>query len=261
MSDDAKRPLLVLLAHPDDEFAVFPWLRAAARSGREIHCIWLTDGGVGGQDIERRNRESMRILRRLGVDIANMHFVGASWNVPDGGLYLRLDDVVPRLVEEFGHLAPTAEWLIPAWEGGHHDHDAAHLAGLAMAAAGTSEVRQYSLYHGDGLSGPWFRVLSPLLANGRQDVINTTLLERFGHACRCLGYSSQWRTFLGLLPFYLIRMLREDAFVLQPVDPARTAVRPHDGCLLYERRGGPTWQEFAAHTQQYRTPKTGSGRP
>jgi LmbE family N-acetylglucosaminyl deacetylase len=256
MSDDAKRPLLALFAHPDDEFAVFPWLQAAAHSGRDIHCIWLTDGGFGGQDIQRRNRESMRVLRRLGVDTAGMHFVGASWNVPDGGLHLSLDDVVPRLVAKFGYLAPTAELLIPAWEGGHQDHDAAHLGGLALAAAGT-KLRQYSLYHGNGLSGPWFRVLSPLQANGRLDVIKTTFLERLGHARRCLAYASQWRSFLGLLPFYLLRMLRADAFALQPVDPARTAVRPHEGFLLYERRGGPTWHEFAARTQKYRLATNG----
>lgn len=251
MSDKAKPPVLALFAHPDDEFAVFPWLQAAARDGRKTYCVWLTDGGAGGQDILRRNRESIRVLDRLGLDVTDMHFVGAEWNVPDGGLYLRLDDVVPRLVERFGHFALMAELLIPAWEGGHHDHDAAHLAGLALAAPGR-EIRQYSLYQGNKLSGPWFRVLSPLPENGPQDVISTTLWERLGHAVRCLRYSSQWRSFLGLLPFYLLRMLRTDAFVLQPVDPARTVVRPHDGLLLYERRGGPTWQEFAAHTRKYR---------
>ena len=254
MPDDSNRPLLALFAHADDEFAVFPWLQAAASGGRAVHCIWLTDGGFNGQDIQRRAHESINVLQGLGVEASGMHFVGAEWNIPDGELHRRLDDVVPRLLQEFGHLTGAADLLIPAWEGGHHDHDAAHLAGLALAAAGTVSVRQYSLYHGSGLRGPWFRVLSPLAANGRQEVIKTTLWERLGYATRCLGYSSQWRSFLGLLPFYLVRMLRKDAFVLQPVDVARTAAKPHDGLLLYERRGGPAWQDFAVYTRQYRMP-------
>lgn len=246
-----KRPLLALFPHPDDECAVFPWLQAAVRDGRDIHCIWVTDGGFGGQDIERRNRESVGVLSRLGLEITAMHFVGACWNIGDGELYRRLDEVVPRLLEKFGRLAETAELVIPAWEGGHQDHDAAHLAGLALASD-TTHVRQYSLYQGQGLRGPWFKVLTPLPENGRQDWIETTLLERIGHACRCLSYRSQWRSFVGLLPFYLLRMLRRDAFVLQPVDPGRTADRPHQGLLLYERRGGPSWQDFAMRTLRYR---------
>ena len=257
MPDDAKRRLLAVFPHPDDEFAVFPWLRAAARGGREIHCIWLTDGGFGGQDIERRNEESRRVLQNLGLDPAHMHFVGAQWNVPDGQLHLKLDQVVPMLLEQFGELAATAELLIPAWEGGHHDHDAAHLVGLALASArgevGAGVLRQYPIYNGEGLRGPLFRMLSPLAANGRQEVISTTLGERFGHALRCTSYGSQWRSLVGLLPMYLLRMLRADAFVLQPVDASRTATRPHQGLLLYERRGGPTWAEFAACTGHYRS--------
>lgn len=246
------RPLLALFAHPDDEFAVFPWIRAAVDEGRPVHCLWLTDGGYNGQDIERRNGESARILSRLGVPRAHMHFVGAEWKVPDGELHAELDAVVARLLARFGGLARGAELLVPAWEGGHQDHDATHLAGLALAGAGLADARQYSLYHGKGLKGPWFRVLSPLAENGPIEIIPTSLSQRLGHAIRCLGYPSQWKSFAGLLPFYVLRMLRRDAFALQRIDPSRVAGRPHAGALLYERRGGPAWPEFAARTQALR---------
>lgn len=244
-------PLLLLLAHPDDEFAAFPLVAASAGN---VHVAWLTDGGWGGQCVERRRRESIETLARMGVLHERMHFLGHEWTIPDGALYLRLDDVVPRLVAHFDRLIRNGRLAMPAWEGGHSDHDACHLAGLALSRSLGLEARQFSLYHGAGLPGPVFKVLAPLAANGPPDIVPTTLPQRIGYAARCLGYRSQWKSFVGLLPFYAWRMRRRDAFVLQPVSAARTAERPHPGFLLYERRGGPSWDAWAAATAAYRWP-------
>ena len=159
---------------------------------------------------------------------------------------------MPRLLERLGASETGGDVLMPAWEGGHHDHDASHLAGIRLAAARGARMSQYSLYHGQGLSGPWFRVLSPLPANGVVETLPTTLAERLRCVARCMRYRSQWKSFVGLLPFYLWRMRRADAFWCQPVDPRRTAQRPHPEPMLYERRGGPQWADFAAATAPYR---------
>lgn len=248
-----KSPLLVLLAHPDDEFAVFPWIRGAIQHGYEVHAIWLTDGGWGGQDKVRRRLESISVLSLLGLPHGNMHFFGEQWSVPDGRLHLSLDKVIPHFLEQFEGLGSSGSLLLPAWEGGHQDHDATHLAGIHLARNCGSEPSQYSLYNGEGLPGPCFKVLSPLAQNGPIERIATTLFERFGYAKLCMRYKSQWKSFIGLLPAYLWRMCRSDAFAIQAVDPLRTAHRPHAGSLLYERRGGPLWEDFASATRPYRT--------
>lgn len=242
-------PLVALLAHPDDEFAIFPWLRAAVRAGRDVRCVWLTDGGGGGQSVERRRLESIAVLTGLGLERSQLHFVGEDCGIPDGKLHLHLDTVVERLSQT---VANEAELLLPAWEGGHHDHDASHLVGIELSRGSAMTLRQYSLYHGEGLKGPWFKVLSPLPANGPSQWATTGMAERLGYVACCLKYRSQWKSFVGLLPFYAWRMRRGDAFVLQPVKPERTAQRPHPGALLYERRGGPSWEKFAELTRRYR---------
>lgn len=246
-------PLVIVMAHPDDEFAVFPWIETACRERRAVHCCWLTDGGWGGQDIVRRRTESTAVLQRLGVSPEAMHFTGEHLKVPDGELYTRLDQVVPALRELFKTLPDTVEILVPAWEGGHQDHDATQLAVIAASAGGKAQLRQFSLYHGAGLPGPWFRVLSPLAENGRSASLPLSLRGRFRCIFRCTGYTSQWKSFLGLLPFYALRMFTPRPFVLQDVDFSRTAQKPHQGKLLYERRSQLTWEAFAEQTRGYRS--------
>lgn len=244
--------LITIFAHPDDEFAIFPWLKLATEQGRDVHCVWLTDGGWGGQDQRRRRLESIAVLSSLGVVEANMHFLGEAWSIPDGSLYRNLNSLIPRLRHELQYLLPDAELLIPAWEGGHQDHDASHLVGLALMAMTRNTTFQYPLYNGFGLKGPFFSVMRPLPANGPVHFVNVPLWRRLEHSIRCLRYFSQWKSFLGLLPLYVWRMRHSDAFCLQPVQIERTGNRPHPGALLYERRGGPSWEEFCEKTSGYR---------
>lgn len=244
--------VVLLLSHPDDEFAMFPWIEHLRQAGGRICCLWLTDGGWGGQDRQVRMEESRRVLGRMGVAPEDMRFVGFDWQIPDGELYQRMDSVQVRL----DGLAPGFEgfgevWM-PAWEGGHPDHDATHLLAWRFANTIGAKPFQFPLYHGHGLPGPWFRVLAPLEANGPRRTLVTTVAERWRSIRRCLVYRSQRKSFLGLLPLYILRLLSSRAFVLQPVDPARTGTSPHPGRLLYERRGGPSWETFAICTRSYR---------
>lgn len=245
-------PLAVVMAHPDDEFAVFPWIEAACRERRAVHCFWLTDGGWGGQDIRRRRAESTAVLRKFGVPPEAMHFIGEQLEIPDGELHARLEQVVPALRERFGGLPEAIEILVPAWEGGHSDHDATQLAAIAASLGGKAHLRQFSLYHGAGLSGPWFRVLAPLAENGPSSSLPLGLSSRLRCMLRCTGYASQWKSFLGLLPFYGLKMFIRRPFVLQDVNFSRTAQKPHQGKLLYERRTPLTWEAFAERTSAYR---------
>lgn len=243
---------LVLLAHPDDEFALFPWLLAALHQGRQVAVAWLTDGGWGGQPLEPRRLESIAVLTRMGLAREKMHFLGENFGIADGSLMHQIDDAVRQIKEIFGQSGRIREIWMPAWEGGHPDHDATHLVGLKAAISFKAETYQFPLYNGWRLRGPWFRVMKPLPANGRTIGIHVSVAERVRCVFRCSIYRSQWKSFLGLLPFYILALLKHEPFVFQRCSIERINAKPHEGLLLYERRGGPTWSEFNHATADIR---------
>lgn len=247
------RRVAFLLPHPDDEFAVALPIRDLCRSGVRVEAIFLTDGGFGGQDRDRREAESRSVLSALGVEGGQVHFLGRRHQLPDGALHRHLDAALAALVNVLGSPGALDAIHVPAWEGGHQDHDAAHLLGLALARRCTgSELRQFPLYRAVGRAGPLFRVMAPLPANGRAVSRRTSVAERIAHLRLCASYRSQWRSWLGLWPLTLLHHLLDGRFSSQHVDPTRVLAPPHEGAPLYERRGFLTWREFAQTTESFR---------
>jgi LmbE family N-acetylglucosaminyl deacetylase len=238
-----RTPLVILFAHPDDEIGVFPWLEQALIDGREIRCIWVTDGGWGGQDTARRQRECKGVLLGMGLTEDSLDFLGERHGIRDGELFSMVALARNALGEALDRFAHGAQWLIPAWEGGHQDHDSLHLLALELARNSNAHLYQYPLYNGAGLRGPFFRMLHHLDRNGEKLVIRTSFRQRLRYVSACLTYRSQWKSFVGLLPFYALAMLRGQPFAVQPVDPLQANQRPHPGKVLYERRGGPSWDQ------------------
>lgn len=239
-------PLVLLLPHPDDEFAAFAWIAHARAHGQTVHCIWITDGGWGGQPTLPRREESRTVLRAMGLQDEHLHFLGEQNALPDGELHLHIVRAYEAIATCLASIGPSLQLLIPAWEGGHQDHDATHLIGSLLARRPGVEVLQFPLYQGQGLRGPLFRVLSPLPANGATVSVPVPIRLRARFIAQCLGYRSQWKSFVGLLPLYTLKMLAPRPFKLQPLKPGRSTERPHEGPLLYERRNGPDHEDIAA---------------
>lgn len=125
----AKRPIVAIFAHPDDERVIGPLLSRLAREGRETHLVIATDGAKGIRDFARipagpelaalRVKEANCAATRLGV--RQLHLIG----LPDAGLSsfdalgkLRtaviaiLDSIKPAAIITFGPEGGT----------GHPDH-------------------------------------------------------------------------------------------------------------------------------------------
>lgn len=214
--------ILFVFAHQDDELA-------AARSIRthgDVACAFLTDG-ASRTPAERRNAESLAALTELGVPAERVAFLAVA---PDGELVDHLDDGLAALEARFGDAKITGLGLL-AWEGGHHDHDAAHLIGMAFAQRRGIEAFEHPLYNAEGR---FFRVLTPVGAGWRSERIARRDAWRILRLVR--HYRSQKRTWAALLPEATVRLLLLARTHVRVADPRRLFAAPHRGRLLYERR-------------------------
>ena len=245
-SGDLMQDIVVfLLAHQDDEFGAFFAIEEAVGGGARVLCLYLTDGGYGGQETKRRDDESRNVLRRLGVAEADIHFIGTNEGYGDTFLYTRLDEALRSVELILGPLDQIRLLYIPAWEGGHRDHDAVHLIGAAYAlGAGVLDaVRQFPLYRASpNIIG--FALLKPLAENGP---IQTSLIpwaKRFRYLRLTFLYGSQWIFWVGLFPALLHSYCSKGAQETQRLSVARLFERPHAGTLLYERYGRINHETF-----------------
>lgn len=249
MPTDAAAPqALFLFAHQDDEFGVFHTIEHCVRQRMAVRCAYLTHGANGSA--ARRNAESLAVLARLGVTAGQVRFAGDELGIGDASLARRLDAAGDWLAAWLAATPPQAGAIAlivgPAWEGGHHDHDALHflMTQLAARAGLLPRVRQHALYHAHRCPAPWFRVLSPLAANGAVDSQRMPWRARLRYLRLCLSYPSQWRTWIGLFPFVLLRHLLHGRQQLQAVTLARLDQRPHGGPLYYEQRRFYRWEQL-----------------
>jgi len=195
-----KSDALFFFAHQDDEFAILETLSKEISKGNNVICVYLTDGGVKA---EERNAESLRVLERIGIHPKQVLFKGQMLGIKDGELVNHLNAAKDCLLPYLKSLGDIERIYVPAWEGGHQDHDALHaLVVTLFEYLGMLErVRQFSLYNSFKCKGPFFRVMQPLKDNGKVMVYELSIVDRLKYIRLCLGYPSQKKTWLGLFPF------------------------------------------------------------
>ena len=239
--------VLFVFAHQDDEFSASVPLARHVRAGDAVHCVYLTNGETPVATCAVRNAESLTALQSLGVLEANISFIGTEIAIPDGGLYERLADadraLAAYVITQLGG-SVDALYLL-GWEGGHHDHDAAHLLGLALARDLhlLERTRQLPVYHGQGVSGKLFRTLVPLRGLSGE-ALRLTIGEGLRAATLARLYPSQRKTWIGLFPEAFIRYVLLRRMYLLHVDLRAIEQRPHAGTLLYERMGRVSYERF-----------------
>ena len=145
----ARRPILAIFAHPDDERVVGPLLSRLSREGRETHLVIATDGSQGVTDFARipagaalaaaRTKEATCAANRLGVK--QLHIVG----LPDGGLasFDVLGKLRSRLAAIIDSVQPAAILTFgPEGGTGHPDH---RLVGDVVSQIVQSDARYANL--------------------------------------------------------------------------------------------------------------------
>jgi LmbE family N-acetylglucosaminyl deacetylase len=248
MSKRNDRDVVVFLfAHQDDEMGVFHHIEHVRQQGMRPVCLYLTDGVHRGVRSERRCRESLYALGRLGVPPDDIHFVGTDAGIPDGGLLQHVLRAEREVASRLERLGPIHSFVSLAYEGGHMDHDAvfAIAAKLASEAGCLAQSRQFSLYR-SSLGGfvPYI-LLQPVAQNGQVFEEPIPVSRRWAYLGLCLSYRSQKKAMLGLLPFIALDYLLSGRQKLQSIDIRALERRPHEGALLYETRGRGSYRDYA----------------
>ena len=236
---------LFVFAHQDDEVAAAARITHLLRAGATITCVYLTNGEGRGAACAVRDEESRRALAHLGVDLARVHFVGSEERIPDGALVEHLDRALALL--ESRVTEPVDEVWCLAWEGGHQDHDASHLVAVAFAARRGLLERTFEmpLYRVHRLFT--FQTLAPLRVGRGWVGRHIGVLEAMRFLALCRFYRSQLRSWFGLLPTAVVRLLVAPREWTRVVDVTRFDTKPHEGAMLYETRFGVPWDTFSRY--------------
>jgi LmbE family N-acetylglucosaminyl deacetylase len=251
----AVRRTLFIFAHQDDEYAAAPWLREELRAGNDLACVYLTDGGSRVAPAIR-DAESRGVLQSLGVADSSIAFLSSDGTrIKDGDLARQSTaglEMLQRWIATSGFV-PNRIYS-HAYEGGHPDHDAAHLIAANIAAQynALDDAWQFALYNAYRCPRPFFTTLRQLPSASPRRKAAMPLGTRFALSLLCWKYRSQRRTWLGLFPgAFLERVLLGRESVVR-FDIARSLQRPHAGELLYERLFATTYDEFARDVRAIR---------
>lgn len=241
---------LFLLAHNDDEFFVLPRLDREIAAGNRIICVYTTDGAAYGESPERRLQESKAVLCRRGVAESDILPLGEQLGIRDGTSFQSIEPLWQEILS-MGARHHFSRIYVPAWEGGHADHDAAHLLAVALARTQGSEVFEFSLYHCHRAIKPLIRCMSLVPFPGLITQERVSFAGALSWAMEARRYPSQRRAFLGLLPFCLPQILLRRALCLRRVEDRNYRVPPHAGKLFYEIRFKVPYEEFRAATRSF----------
>lgn len=219
---------MFVFAHQDDEVGYFCLISHLVRERTPLKMLWITDGAYS-VPAEVRRQETRTALGMIGVDSECLEF----WDYPDGASIKYAVEIVDRLTRRMREISP-AEVYVPAYEGGHPDHDFAHFS--AVVAASRLEkpplVFEAPLYN---------KYRSPIVSFNRFIPAPTpnvyTPMGRVDVAMKVRGmfkYKSQfWMTTLPLLLFGWPRLLqRGEPYRRVPERDYRKP--PHEGKLYYE---------------------------
>ena len=134
------RRVLLFAAHSSDEFSVAATLRAHVARGESVFISWYArddrpDVGV------RRAAEAREAAALIGIPSERLEFADLS----PVALLEQLPALVLALRDTVARVAPDLVY-VPAFEGGHPDHDALNFAAFEAASSTGIETREFPLY-------------------------------------------------------------------------------------------------------------------
>jgi LmbE family N-acetylglucosaminyl deacetylase len=233
--------ILLLAAHPDDEVVGCCAAIGRARAqGSSVSILFLTTGIPGRERlwfwqrshysnyVERRRAEARQVCTGLGAQIV------AFSDVPSRELAAYLNKARKLVLEHFS-TAPADMLWVPAYEGGHPDHDMANFIGSTLR--GKAQVWEYSEYN---FFGEKTRSNVFFAANGSELQLTLSSEERQAKTNALNMYASERRN---------LNYVRTEQEMFRPLAEYDYKQQPHAGTLFYRRYA---WASFHPKVNQVR---------
>ncbi len=241
-----KKNIIYLFAHQDDEFGVFSDIYRN-KEENNIYIFYLTNGtssAIKKNYLSIRDRESIKVLTKLGIKKKNIFFLGKKSDVFCNQLYLNLNKVYNKLVKNLKKIGNIDMIVTHAWEGGHEDHDACNLISRKIASQFNimHNSFEFYLYNSYKTRFIYFRVFNPLIKKGKK--IRSIFSERIFFISLLFNYKSQFKIWIGLYPFIIFHYLFYGYNFLSKLQKSIKIKKPHKGKLLYEKRKFCNFKDF-----------------
>lgn len=232
-----KKNIFYLLAHQDDEFGVFIDIFKNIKNFN-IYVIFLTSGykkKINKSQIFERDRESIKVLKKIGVEEKNIIFLGKKCDIQCNKLYLNINKAYKEIYNLAKKTTPY-KLVTLSWEGGHEDHDACNLIGRKISYKFNiiKNSKEFSLYNAFKTKLIYFKVFNPIQEKGL--LVRTNFYNRLFLISLLFMYRSQIKIWIGLYPFIIYHYLFLGYNMLQPLNKSKIIKKPHSGKLLYELR-------------------------
>lgn len=237
---------LVLLAHHDDEFFLAPVIQDECTAGTELHVTFLTHGSRFGADTGQRVRESQAALGGLGVETARIAELGLEGGIFDGELMRKAGAALAALKARCAGRRFERIYLM-GWEGGHTDHDAAHLIGQSYAGQAQPAARRFEfpLYNCFGTEPGRFRVMQLVPGPGPILERRVTAAETAERLALFDSYASQRQVLAAMRPGVEQVLRQRGSYRYRELAAGRDYTQPpHVGPLFYEQRFGVSFAGF-----------------
>ena len=246
-----KKNIFYLFAHQDDEFGAYVDISSKIKNNN-VYVIYLTSGykkQIIKSKLSKRDKESLFVLKKIGVKEKNIHFFGKQLNINCNNLFLNMSKVYKKLNRLMQNNTPH-EVITLAWEGGHEDHDACNIIArkIGYKFKIINNCKEFSLYNACNCKVIFFRVFNPLK---KGKIIRANFYKRLFYILCLFKYRSQLKIWFGLYPFIIYHDLFNGYNYMQPLNKSKKIIRPHKGRLLYEIRNFCTFKLFKSKTNTF----------
>ena len=247
-----KKNIFYFLSHQDDEFGCFIKLEKDI-STNNTYVFYLTNGGnkiLKNNKLSIRDKESIKTLKKLGLNKENIFFIGRELGIDHYALYLNLEKAYKKIKEIIKKVGKPNSIITHSWEGGHEDHDACNLIGrkIAFDYKIVEKSFQFSQYNAYKTKLFFFKVFNQI-DNKKGMKFFAQLKKRIFFIKLLFIYKSQIKTWLGLYPFIIFHYLFRGYNYLERLNNEKFIRKPHTKKLLYEIRQFCSFKKFRNKTK------------